>query len=488
MVTDTAPGLRMKSVRGRGTLAAAVLASGMAFLDSTIVNVALPRLGEDLHAEMSGLQWVVNGYTLMLASFVLLGGALGDRFGRRRVFLIGVVWFSLASIACGFAPTVELLIGARIVQGMGAALLTPGSLSVLQASFAVEDRGRAIGAWSGLSGVSTAIGPFIGGWLIDSLTWRWIFFINVPLALAVLVCARFVPESRNPAAKHTRFDVAGSLLGALGLAGVTYGLISAPDQGFTSFRVLGAFALGVIGFVAFVQVERRRAVPGVGMADREGRPKIIAMLPLALFRSRVFSLLNVYTLFVYGALGGLFFFLVIQLQSVSGYSALAAGVASLPITIFLLVGSARSGALATRIGPRRQLVIGPIICAAGALALLLVGPSANYLTRVLPGVALFGLGLTLLVAPLTAAVLGAVDDAYAGVASGINNTAARAASLLAVAALPLVVGLSGAAYANPTAFDRGFTSAMWCCAVLLAAGAVIAMFLRPAPLASAAAP
>ncbi|MBB5871196.1 EmrB/QacA subfamily drug resistance transporter [Allocatelliglobosispora scoriae] len=478
MVTETAPGLRLGTARGRGTLVAAVLASGMAFLDSTVVNVALPKLGEDLHAEMSGLQWVVNGYTLTLAAFVLLGGALGDRFGRRRVFLIGVVWFALASVACGFAPSIELLVFARIVQGVGAALLVPGSLAMIQASFDPAERGRAIGAWSGLSGVSTAVGPFIGGWLIDSLSWRWIFFINIPLAVGVVLCAHWIPESRSLAARNTRFDIAGSMLGALGLAGITYALIAAPEHGLGSFTVLLPFLVGIACLISFVQVEKRRGEPGVGHADRDGRPRRPAMLPPSLFTSRVFTLLNIYTLFVYGAFGGIFFFLVIQLQSVSGYSALEAGIATLPITLLLLIGSAQSGALATRIGPRPQLVLGPLLCAAGALLLHLVGPEADYITRVLPGVLLFGLGLMALVAPLTSAVLAAVEDEHAGVASGVNNTAARAASLLAVAALPLLVGLSGAAYANPVAFDHGFNQALWWCAGLLVVGGVLALLVR----------
>lgn len=483
MVTETALGLRMGSTRGRVTLAAAVLASGMAFLDFTVINVALPSLGEDLHAEMSGLQWVVNGYTLTLAAFALLGGALGDRFGRRKVFLIGVVWFALASVACGFAPSVELLVLARLVQGIGAALLVPGSLSMLQASFAPSDRGRAIGAWSGLSGVTTAIGPFVGGWLIDSLSWRWIFFINIPLAVGVLLCARLIPESRDPATRNTRFDIAGSMFGALGLAGLTYALIAAPKQGLDSFWVISSFVLSLVCFVTFVQVERRRGEAGVSLTDRDGRPRRPAMLPLPIFKSRAFSLLNIYTLVVYGSFGGLFFFLVIELQSVSGYSALEAGIGTLPITLLLLIGSAQSGALSTRIGPRPQLVLGSLLCAGGALLLLRVGPEADYIRQVLPGVLLFGIGLTTLVAPLTAAVLGAVADEHAGVASGVNNTAARAASLLAVAALPLLVGLSGAAYANPVAFDHGFTLAMWWCAGLLVSGALVAVLIpaRPDP-------
>ncbi|SCG19586.1 drug resistance transporter, EmrB/QacA subfamily [Micromonospora echinofusca] len=476
-MTETAPALRLGTAHGRGTLLAAVLASGMVFLDTTVVNVALPHLGADLDATVAGLQWTVNGYLLMLAAFVLLGGALGDRFGRRRVFLVGVVWFTLASLLCGLAQGTEWLIAARFLQGAGGALLTPGSLSVLQASFHPDDRGRAIGAWSGLSGVSTALGPFLGGWLIDALSWRWIFFLNLPLAVLVLLATlRWVPESRDKAASRTgtagrgrrRFDVAGALLGALALAGVTYALIDAPVRGFDSVPVLAAALAGVAGAVAFVLVERRR-----GDA---------AMLPTGLFGSRLFSVLNVFTVLVYAALGGFTFFLAVYLQNVVGWSALLTGVALLPMTVLLLVGSARAGALSARIGPRLPLTVGPVVAAAGLVLLRGVDPGASYWRDVLPGVVLFGIGLTLVVAPLTASVLAAVDDRFAGVASGFNNAASRAGGLLAVAALPLLVGLSGAGYAQPAALTDAYRGAMLWCAGLLLAGAAMAVLLvhRPA--------
>jgi EmrB/QacA subfamily drug resistance transporter len=447
--------LRLGTAAGRGTLAAAVLASGMAFLDSTVVNVAIPKLGRDLDASLAQLQWVITGYTLTLAAFVLLGGALGDRFGRRRIFLLGVIWFSVASLACGLAQEPIGLIIARVVQGVGAALLTPGSLALIQASFDHDQRGRAIGAWSGLSGVTTAIGPFLGGVLIDQASWRWIFFMNLPLAaLVVLLSWKYVPESRDPSGGG-RFDIAGAVLGALALAGLTYGLIS-PG-------VAGWIALGValLAGALFVLVERARG-------DK-------AMMPLMLFGNRVFSTLNVFTVIVYGAFGGLFFLLVIYLQNVLGYSALAAGVATLPITVLLLVFSSRSGALAQRIGPRPQLVAGPLLCAAGALSLKWAGD--NYWTTVLPGVLVFSIGLTLLVAPLTTAVLGALDDRHAGVASGINNAAARAGSLIAVAALPLLVGLAGSEYAQPGPLAASYRSATLWCAAFLALGGLIALTL-----------
>ncbi|MFI6161754.1 MFS transporter [Micromonospora haikouensis] len=461
----------MGTPAGRGTLLAAILASGMVFLDSTVVNVALPRLGADLGATVAGLQWTVNGYLLMLAAFVLLGGALGDRFGRRRVFLLGVVWFAVASALCGLAQGTGWLIAARFLQGAGGALLTPGSLSVLQSSFHPDDRGRAIGTWSGLAGVSTALGPFVGGWLIDALSWRWIFFINLPLAVPVVLAAlRWAPESRDVDASRTgsgrrRFDVAGALLGALGLGGVTYALIDAPARGVTSLPVLASVLVGVLAAVAFVLVERRRGDT--------------AMLPTGLFGSRLFSVLNVFTVVVYAALGGFTFFLSVYLQNVVGWSAMLTGLATVPMTVLLLVGSSRAGALSARIGPRLPLTIGPVVAALGLLLLRGVSPGASYWTDVLPGVTLFGLGLTLVVAPLTASVLAAVADRFAGVASGFNNAASRAGGLLAVAALPLLVGLSGTGYEQAAALTDAFRGAMlWCAGGLLAGAAMAGLLIH----------
>ncbi|MDI5938384.1 MULTISPECIES: MFS transporter [unclassified Micromonospora] len=461
----------MGTPAGRGTLLAAILASGMVFLDSTVVNVALPRLGADLGATVAGLQWTVNGYLLMLAAFVLLGGALGDRFGRRRVFLLGVVWFAVASALCGLAQGTGWLIAARFLQGAGGALLTPGSLSVLQSSFHPDDRGRAIGTWSGLAGVSTALGPFVGGWLIDALSWRWIFFINLPLAVPVVLAAlRWAPESRDVDASRTgsgrrRFDVAGALLGALGLGGVTYALIDAPARGVTSLPVLASVLVGVLAAVAFVLVERRRGDT--------------AMLPTGLFGSRLFSVLNVFTVVVYAALGGFTFFLSVYLQNVVGWSAMLTGLATVPMTVLLLVGSSRAGALSARIGPRLPLTIGPVVAALGLLLLRGVSPGASYWTDVLPGVTLFGLGLTLVVAPLTASVLAAVADRFAGVASGFNNAASRAGGLLAVAALPLLVGLSGTGYEQAAALTDAFRGAMlWCASGLLAGAAMAGLLIH----------
>ncbi|MER7460288.1 MFS transporter [Micromonospora sp. NPDC126480] len=472
----TPPALRLDTPSGRGTLLAAVLASGMVFLDTTVVNVALPHLGAELDATVAGLQWTVNGYLLMLAAFVLLGGALGDRFGRRRVFLLGVVWFTVASLLCGLAQDTGQLVAARFLQGAGAALLTPGSLSVLQASFHPDDRGKAIGAWSGLSGVSTALGPFVGGWLIDALSWRWIFFLNVPLAVLVLLAAlRWVPESRDEdvsrtggAGRRRRFDVLGALLGAVALAGVTYALIDAPARGFDSVPVLVAALAGVLGAVVFVLVERRRGDT--------------AMLPTGLFTSRLFSVLNVFTVVVYAALGGFTFFLAVYLQNVAGWSAFRTGLALLPMTVLLLIGSPRAGDLAARIGPRLPLTVGPVLAAVGLVLLRGVGADASYWRDVVPGVALFGLGLTLVVAPLTASVLAAVEDRFAGVASGFNNAASRAGGLLAVAALPLLVGLTGTGYEQADELTDAYRGALLWCAGLLLVGAVLAAVLvhRPA--------
>lgn len=459
--------LRRGTAAGRGTLLAAILASGLVFLDATVVNVALPHIGADLDAGVADLQWIVDGYLLMLAAFLLLGGALGDRFGRRRVFLLGVSWFTVASLLAGLAPTVELLIAARLVQGVGGALLAPGSLALLQASFHPDDRAQIIGTWSGLAGVSTAIGPFVGGWLIDTLSWRYVFLMNLPLAVVVtLATLRWAPESRDPkTAGRTRFDLAGALLGALGLAGVTYALIDAAHRGLGAVSVLATALAGLAAWVAFVLVERRRGED--------------AMLPPALFADRLFSVLNVYTVLVYAALIGQSFFLAVFLQNAAGYSALAAGLATVPMTILMLVGSSRAGALGARIGPRLPLALGPLVAAGGLLLLSRIAPDGSYWTQVLPGVILFGIGMTLVVAPLTAAVLAAAADRFAGTASGVNNAAARVGGLLAVATLPLLVGLSGDAYTDPAALTAGFRAALrWCVGLMLAAALLAAALVR----------
>ncbi|MEV6354573.1 MFS transporter [Streptomyces hydrogenans] len=446
------PEVRMASRSGRWIVLTTVLGSGMALLDSTVVNVALPHIGEDLGADLAVLQWTVNAYMLTLAGLILLGGSLGDRYGRRRVFVVGVVWFALASLLCGLAPNAGVLIAARALQGVGGALLTPGSLALIQASFHPDDRARAVGLWSGFGGVGAAIGPFVGGWLVDGPGWRWVFLLNVPLAaVCVPVALRHVPESRDEAARGRRFDVLGAVLGAAGLGLVTYALIDA---------VWWAGVAGVLAGAAFVVVERRRG-------ER-------AMVPPSIFASRLFTAVNLVTLCVYAAFGGFFFLAALQLQVVSGYSALAAGTALLPTTVLMLLLSARSGELGERIGPRIPLTVGPLLCAAGMLLMLRVGADASYVRDVLPALVVLGLGMTVLVAPLTATVLASVDVSRAGLASGINNAAARAAGLVAVAALPLLTGMGPEAYRSPEEFDETFGKAMPMCAAVLILGAVLA--------------
>ena len=465
--------VRYGQPRGRWVLVATVLGSAMAFIDATVVNIALPRIGADLGAGAAGLQWTVNGYTLSLASLTLIGGSLSDRFGRRRVFVVGVTWFAVASLLCGMAPSLEALIAARITQGIGGALLTPGALAILESSFDPRDRSRAIGAWSGLGGIAGALGPFLGGWLVEAASWRLVFLINVPLAgVVVAVAQRHVPESRNPDAGG-RLDVAGALTAAAGLAGLTYGFTAWPALGASSPTVIAALAVGVAGMVGFMLVERRAQTP---------------MLPLDVFRSRAFTAANLVTFAVYAALGGVFFLLVLQLQITAGFEPLAAGTALLPVTLLMLLLSARAGALAERIGPRLPMTAGPVVCACGFLLLARIGPRASYLTDVLPGVLALGLGLSLTVAPLTATALGSVDERHAGIASGVNNAVARAAGLLAVAVLPLVAGLGAGTLTDPAVLAPTYRAAMRVCAGLLLAGAAIAAVGVPGRAAAAARP
>jgi EmrB/QacA subfamily drug resistance transporter len=450
--------VRLSEARGRWVLFATVLGSSVAFLDATVVNVALPAIGADLDAGFAALQWTVNGYTLTLAAFILLGGSLGDRFGRRRVFVVGIVWFGLASVLCGLAPSAELLVAARVLQGIGGALLTPGSLAIISATFVDGDRGRAIGAWSALGAVAGVAGPLLGGLLVE-VSWRLVFLLNVPLCAAVVVVAlRHVPETADPDAARS-LDVPGAVVGALGLGALTYGLVAAGEEG-ASPLVVGAVAAGLLGLVAFVVVERRTRAP---------------MLPLDVFAERQFTAANLVTFAVYAALGGVFFLLVVHLQVSSGYSPVAAGLAGLPVTAALALLSPRAGALAERHGPRALMTAGPLLCAAGALLLLRVGVDADYVTDVLPAVTVFGVGLGLTVAPLTATVLGAAADRHAGIASGVNNAVARTAQLLAVAVLPVVAGITGADYTDPELFATGFRTAMTVCAGLLAVGGLLSL-------------
>lgn len=465
------PGVRLGEPGGRWLLLATVLGSGMAFVDQTAVNVALPRIGQELDASLPALQWTVNGYTLTLAAFILLGGSLGDRFGRRRVFLIGTAWFAVASLLCAVAPDPATLVAARALQGLGGALLTPGSLALVQAGFVPEHRARAIGAWSGLLGAAGAAGPLLGGWLVDAVSWRAVFLVNLPFALVVLLVAgRHLPAdppSAGSAAAGGRFDLAGALLGAVALAALTQALVLAGEGG-PGAPPGGAATLaaaGLLALAAFVVVERRAADP---------------MVPPAIFASRRFTVANLVTLVLYAALSGLMFVLGLQLQVAVGFSALGAGMAMLPTTVLMLLFSARAGQLATRVGPRLPMTVGPAVAAAGVLALGRVGPDPAgrllqvYLTEVLPAVTLFGIGLTLTVAPLTATVLAAAPADRVGLASGVNNAVARVAGLLAVAALPVAAGLTGAANRDPAAMDAGFAVAVRLCAGLLLVGAAVA--------------
>jgi EmrB/QacA subfamily drug resistance transporter len=455
-------GLRMGTPAARWVLLTTVLGSGLIMLDGTVVNVALGRIGTDLDAGFAGLQWIVNAYTLTLASLILLGGSLGDHLGRRRVFVVGVVWFALASLLCGLAPNLTLLIAGRALQGVGGALLTPGSLALISASFHGRDRAAAIGAWSGLGGIAGAVGPFLGGWLVE-WSWRAVFLINLPLAVVVvLVALRHVPETRDRAAAPG-LDVPGTLLAVVTLGALTWSLTALGEQGAATLP-LAVLAVGVVALAAFVGVERRSPHP---------------LVPPLLFADRAFTAANAATLLVYGALGVVFLLVVLQLQVVAGFSPLLAGTALLPVTAIMLVFSARAGALAQRIGPRVPMTVGPLVSAVGALLLRRVGPGASWVADVLPAVVVFGCGLTLTVAPLTSTVLAAAPDRHAGAASGVNNAIARAAGLLSVAVVPGLAGIAGADYTNPASFDAGFDTAMLIAAgLLVAAGAVSFALVR----------
>jgi EmrB/QacA subfamily drug resistance transporter len=438
---------------------ATVLGSGMAFLDGTVVNVALPAIGRDLRSGLAGLQWTLDAYLLTLGSLLLLGGALGDRHGRRRMFEVGLVAFSVASALCGLAPTLGALILARAVQGVGGALLVPGSLALLSASFAPEDRGRAVGAWSGLAGGFSALGPFLGGWLVDAASWRLVFLINLPVAAATLWVVRtHVPESRDRGGgAEADLDLAGAVATTVGLAGVVFALIEGSAEGLTPLVVL-AGATGLVALAAFPFVERGTAEP---------------LVPLELFGSRQFSGANATTFAVYGAFAGALFLFVVELQQALGYSALEAGSALLPVTLLMVVLSAPAGRLGQRLGPRLPMSAGPVVAGAGLLLLSRVGPGAGYVTAVLPGVIVFGLGLATTVAPLTAAVMAAVEERHLGVGSGVNNAVARVAGLLSVALLPLAAGLSGVD-PGTAAFAPGVQSALRIAAAVCAAGGAVA--------------
>ncbi|HEX6312548.1 MAG TPA: DHA2 family efflux MFS transporter permease subunit [Acidimicrobiia bacterium] len=453
--TDAAGEIAFGTAAGRWVILAAILGSGIAFLDSTVVNVALPAIEDDLGGGLSGLQWTVDGYLLTLGALLLLGGALGDEYGRRLMFVIGLVAFTAASLLCGLAPNIGSLIGARALQGVGGALLVPGSLALISSSFREEDRGAAIGLWSGLTGVSLALGPFLGGWLVDAVSWRLVFLINVPLAAAaVWVAIRHVPESRDPDASGQP-DFVGAAIATLGLGGVVYALIEGPSRDWGPATIVTGL-VGAGALVAFPLVERRRAHP---------------LVPLGIFRSRQFSGANLTTFAVYAALSVATFLVVINLQTVFDYSAIEAGTALLPLTVLMLLLSSRMGRLAQRVGPRLPMTAGPIVLAVGLVMLSRMDPGDAYLTGVLPGMVVLGLGLAITVAPLTTAVLAAVDPGHVGVASGLNNAVARVAGLLAVAVLPAAVGID--AGDTGAAFSDGVGRALLVAAALGVAGGIV---------------
>lgn len=441
-------------------VATTVAGSAVAMLTATVVNVALPTLANDLDADSGQQQWVVNSYLLAIASLILVGGSLGDRYGRVRVYRIGVLWFGLASLACALAPSIEILIVARLLQGIGGALLTPGSLAILEATLRKDDRGRGVGQWSGLSGIAAAIGPLVGGLLVG-ISWRWVFVINLPVAVLVLALSTRVPESRDRAAQSTSLDVTGALLTVIALGGASFALIQGGAGGLGPWEVAAA-AAAVIGTIGLLGYERRQGHP---------------MVPLDLFASRPFAAANLVTLLVYGGMGVVFFLLSIQLQVTLGWSALAAGAALLPVTVLMLLLSSTAGNLAQQIGPRWPLTAGPMFIAFGMVLLSRVGPGDSYLVGVLPAVVVFGLGLAASVAPVTSTALGSVPSARSGAASGVNNAVSRSGQLLAVAAIPPLVGLTGDALRDPAQLQDGYATAMVVGAGIVVLGAVSAALL-----------
>ncbi|HWJ65090.1 MAG TPA: MFS transporter [Nocardioides sp.] len=468
-------GVDLTSRRGLVLLAATVLASSTAFLDATVVNVALPAMDEDLDAGTQGLTWVVTGYALPLASLILLGGALGDRHGRRRMFATGVVVFAVGSVGCAAAPGLEPMLASRGLQGVGAALLVPSSLALLQASVQEDQQGRAVGLWSGLTGVSAAIGPLLAGGLIEAWSWRAIFLINLPLAAIVLALVPLLPagagrseDATDGGATAARFDVPGSALLAAGLAGLALGLTAWAEQPFLEPAVVVPLALGLAVLAGFGWWQAVAPAP---------------LLPREAWSSRAFVWINVVTFLVYAVLSGAFLWVVVTLQVVAGRSPLVAGLALLPVTAMMMVLSSRAGVLADRFGPRPPMAVG-IVLAAVALALLTrIGPSTDstsgYVWDALVPAAVFGLGLAAIVTPLTSGALRSLPARLTGTASGVNNAAARIGGLVGVAVLPVVTGLGADGFSDPGALDRAFDVAMWVCVGVLVVAAVLTLRFVP---------
>jgi EmrB/QacA subfamily drug resistance transporter len=444
--------------RQRLTLVAAILGSGVATIDGTIVNVALPAIERDLGGGLPAQQWVSNAYLLTLASLILVGGSLGDIYGERRVFSLGVAAFGVFSLACALAPTIEVLIAARALQGVAGALLTPSSLAIIVGAFSGRERGAAIGSWTAWGGIAAVVGPLAGGWIVDHSSWRWIFALNVPLVAATLLLVRAaVPQTRGREAR--RVDVVGAALCVLGLGGVVFALIEQPRYGWGSPAIWLPLVGGALALAVFVAYERRTARP---------------MLKLELFSRRNFAVGNVETLTLYAGLAILFFFLIIFLQQVAGYTALEAGLTTIPVTVVMFALSRRFGALADRYGPRFFMGAGPLVASVGILLFLTTGIETSYVTDLLPGLLVFALGLTMTVAPLTAAVLADADESDAGIASAINNSIARVAGLVGVSALGMVVAgkLAGDTFAANASSVAAFHEVVVICAVLVAAGGV----------------
>lgn len=445
-------------------MTSSILGSGLVFLDSTAVNIALPTVGHDLDTGLAGFQWIVNGYLLALSAFILLGGSLGDRFGRRRIFNIGTALFGFASLLCGIAPSTAMLIAARSLQGVGGALLVPTSLAMLHAAFHPSDRGEAVGSWSGFSGLATIVGPLLGGWLIDHVSWRAVFLINPALsAVAIWMGSRYVPETHGDQASK-RLDFPGTTAVAVALAGIVYAAIEGPRSGWTSPPILAATGVGLVALVAFFLIERHSPHP---------------MLPLHLFRSQTFRGANATSATVYFVLGGVFFLLAIHLQEVVGYNALEAGAVTVPVTLLLFLLSPLAGRLAGRIGPRLPTAVGLFITAVGTGLLSGIDADAQFVSDILPGLLIFGIGLGLTVAPLTTAALSSLDESRVGLASGVNNAVTRAAQLLAIALLPFAAGLSRSDATPASVSTEGFFQAMWIAAVMLLVGSGTAWWTLP---------